>query len=115
MRRDPWHIVRNGDVLTLARHLPPRFDVVAETRMPRASRGRLASQIRQDVWRSLQGQKGFSPVIEVRSDGEGLSVRAGGRVSVHSFNRASLEARIAAVLEDPKRRSRWLRCAGRMA
>ncbi len=111
MSRSAWHILRAGPVLTLARHLPARFDVVAETRLPLSGRLRLASQIRQDLWRALQRQRGFSPVIEVTNEGADLRVQAGGRVMARSFDRGYLEARIAEVLDSPDNRARWSRTA----
>ncbi|WP_116130897.1 hypothetical protein [Tropicimonas sp. IMCC34043] len=112
MSKDRWHILREGPVLVLARHLPVRFDVSATTDLPAAGRARLAGQIRQDLWRALQAQRGFSPAVEVTAVASGLRVRAGGRVAAGRFDRAGLEARIAAVLEDPGNRVRWIRSAG---
>lgn len=114
MRRGGWHVLREGTVLVLARQVPPRFDVVAGGRFPPARRERLATQIRQDMWRALRGQRGFSPVVEVTAGDGYLDVRAGGRVSAGRFDRAGLEARISALLQDAGNRARWLRCAGRM-
>lgn len=106
-----WHILTSGDTLTLARHLPPRFDVVAETRLPAMGRRRLAHQVRQDMWRALRRLRGFSPVVEVSRDGDGLRLRAGGRVAGGCPPATS--DRIAAVLADPGNRARWARFAGR--
>lgn len=108
-----WHILP-GDPFVLTRHLPPRFDVVAETTLPQVKRlKRLAHQIRQDLWRVLQSQRGFSPVIEIRSEWEALRIRAGGRVDQASFAASVLEARISALLADPARRARWIAFANR--
>ncbi|SFC47264.1 hypothetical protein [Tropicimonas isoalkanivorans] len=115
MSRARWHVLREGPVLTLARALPPRFDVVAETWLPGGGRARLAHQIRQDIWRAVQHQRGFSPVVQIACRDGGLAVRAGGRVSVRPFDRDGIEARIADVLEHKKCRARWIRCAGRAA
>ncbi|MFV0358314.1 hypothetical protein [Tropicimonas sp.] len=104
-----WHILRDGARLTLARHLPARFDVEARTTLPAARRLRIASQIRQDLWRAIRSQRGFSPVVEVVRAGGGLTVRAGGRITGAQFNRERIEARIAALLDDPSHRDRWLR------
>ncbi|SDK10146.1 hypothetical protein SAMN04488026_103113 [Aliiruegeria lutimaris] len=103
---------REGARLVLARHLPARFDVVAETTLPKAGRERIAQQVRQDMWRALKGQRGFSPVVEVASCETGLRVRAGGRVEAARFDRNRLEARIASVLEAPEKRRRWVLNAG---
>ena len=109
-------MVRRGPVLTLARQLPARFDVSAATVLPTpARRGRIATQVRQDLWRALRGQRGFSPVVEVTDQacdgGVGLRVRAGGRVMAARFDRTLLEAKIAALLADPGNRARWLGAA----
>ena len=112
MSRARWHVQRDGARLVLARHLPARFDVSAETVLPDAGRERVAQQVRQDMWRALQRQRGFSPVVEVVSGANGLSVRAGGRVDTERFDRKGLEARISALLEAPENRHRWVRMAG---
>ena len=106
-----WYILRDGDVLTLARRLPVRFDLSATTRLPMGSRGRVAQQVRQDVWRALQNLRGFAPVVRVERTTEGLEVTAGGQVDGR-FPRAQAEARIEAVLNDPANRTRWMRWAG---
>ncbi|WP_306115386.1 MULTISPECIES: hypothetical protein [unclassified Roseovarius] len=111
MSRDRWHILRDGDVLTLARRLPVRFDVSASTRLPDGSRGRVARQVRQDIWRALRGLRGFAPVVRVTRTSEGLEVTAGGQAAGR-FPRAHAEAQIAAVLQDPENRARWMRWAG---
>jgi hypothetical protein len=111
MSRVRWHIERDGDVLTLARRLPVRFDLRVSTRLPQGARLRLAQQIRQDVWRALQNLRGFAPVVRVeRCEGE-LEVTAGGQVE-GAFSRAAAEAKIAEVLQDPANRARWTRWAG---
>ncbi|MBS0125192.1 hypothetical protein KB874_13960 [Aestuariicoccus sp. KMU-90] len=92
----------------LARHWPPRFDVAAESRFPPARPGRLAHQIRQDLWRELQGLRGFSPVIQIDADERGLTVTAGGRLEAASLPHDLARARIAALLECPRHRARWL-------
>ncbi len=112
MSRNDWHMIE-GETLTLCRRLPPRFDVVAETAFPKVSRRRLATQVRQDVWRALQSVRGFSPVVEVSSAGEGLRLRAGGRIDGGRVARGALEARLASLLAEPERRARWARHAGR--
>lgn len=111
MSRRRWHILRSDDALTVARSLPPVFDVVADTRLPNAGRARVAHQVRQDMWRALQNVRGFSPVVQVLRDADGLLVRAGGRVA-RPFDASTLSARIASVLDDPEKRARWVRHAG---
>ena len=117
MSRTRWHVMREGDRLTLSRRGGRlAFDVVVERRLPMAplSREALAQQIRQDVWRALRDQPGFSPVVEVTREDAGLTVRAGGTVAA-AHPRARLEERVAAVLDDPARRARWCAHAGRRA
>lgn len=104
-----WHIVREGDKLTLSRHIPVRFDVAVCTVLPRANLLRLAHQIRQDMWRALQRVRGFSPVVEICAFEEEAHVRAGGRV-LGAVSPAT-GPRIADILEDTANRARWLRFA----
>nr|WP_212525381.1 hypothetical protein [Actibacterium sp. MT2.3-13A] len=108
MARAGWHILREEGALTLARQLPPRFDVAAEAMFPPARKARLAQQIRQDLWRALRHLRGFSPVVRVEEDGAQLKVRAGGAVHARTFPKVRAEARISALLADPARRARWL-------
>ena len=110
--KQTWHILRDPGALTLARHLPPRFDVAAEAAMPPMRKGRLARQIRQDMWRALRHLRGFSPVVRVEEVSAGLHVTAGGRVAARVFPKAAAEARIAELLADPAHRARWARHAG---
>lgn len=107
MARPDWHILREAGALTLARHLPPRFDFAAEASFPPARKGRLARQIRQDMWRALQSLRGFSPVVRVEAVADGLHVRAGGR-AVDPFPKAASEAMVAALLTSETHRARWL-------
>lgn len=106
MARNDWHILRDDTRLTLARQVPVRFDVSAETVLPDGCRLAIARQVRQDLWRRLQGQRGFSPVIEVTREGDRCHVRAGGRIEGR-FAKARLEAEIADLLAEPKTRARW--------
>lgn len=105
-----FHTLRDAGTLTLARHLPPRFDVQASARLPGGRPGRLAHQIRQDLWRTLRNVRGFSPVVRLEADGAGWCVTAGGRLLGQGA--PALAARIADLLEDPQNRARWVRCAG---
>ncbi|WP_101067378.1 hypothetical protein [Roseovarius salinarum] len=110
MRRNGWHILRDDAGLTMARQLPVRFDLAVHTRFPACDRLRLARQVRQDVWRALRGLRGFAPAVRVVATGHGFEVTAGGRLD-GAGPRDAAQARIAAVLEDPGRRARWLRWA----
>lgn len=111
MARNGWHIERDETRLTLARRLPVRFDVSVDTVFPHVSGSALARQIRQDLWRALQTQRGYSPVVEVTREGEELRVRAGGQVDARRFAKSALEGRISEVLSDPNNRARWVRFA----
>ncbi len=105
-----WHIRRDGETLTLARRLPVRFDVAVTTTLPDGARGRLAHQIRQDVWRALQDIRGFSPAVQLRRDGGVLQVTAGGDV-LGKVPRAKMERLIEKLLNDPEKRLRWVQNA----
>ena len=112
-RRGGWVERREGAVLTLSRRPGAGFDLGAETVLPPVrSRGRLAHQVRQDLWRALQGLRGFSPVVAVTHAPTGTILRAGGQVAGRGVPKAHAEARIAALLEDAGHRARWLRHAG---
>ncbi|SPF78325.1 hypothetical protein [Pseudoprimorskyibacter insulae] len=108
MSRARWHILSEPGRYTLARHLPPRFDVVAEAIFPPADPARLAQQIRQDLWRLLQRLRGFSPVVQVSATEGGLIVRAGGRSMVAQTYPKEIESQIQTLLQDPQHRLRWL-------
>ncbi|MEM1431975.1 MAG: hypothetical protein AAGG09_21165 [Pseudomonadota bacterium] len=110
MARTRWHIVREGEALTVARRVPLRWDVSAETRLPPARRLRVAHQVRQDLWRMLRRQRGFAPQVRVCPCDDGLQLRAGGRM--HGvYDRGAVEGRIADLLADPDARARWIACA----
>lgn len=106
-----WHILRENDVVTLCRQLPANMDVSASVVLPAAGPLRLAHQIRQDMWRAVQNVRGFSPVVRIEPVEGGVRVTAGGRVLGPVA--PGLRDRIAAVLEDPAKRHRWLRNAAR--
>lgn len=106
MSRKHWHILRQGDSLTVTRALPVQFDVRAETRMPDGGRLRLAQQVRQDLWRRLQNLRGFAPVVTVTRFGDVLKVVAGGQVA-SAHDKRHVEACIAEMLDDPQLRLRW--------
>lgn len=107
-----WHITREGDTLTLARRLPAKMDVSATTRLPAVRRGRVAHQVRQDLWRALQSLRGFAPVVTVTRDAGGLIVEAGGEVA--GAVPPGTQGRIADLLEDPVCRARWVAHGGRV-
>jgi hypothetical protein len=108
--------MREGDVLTLSRRLPVRFDIMASTVLraagPRISRARLAHQLRQDVWRCLRDLRGFWPAVQiVRGEGV-LQVTVGGALEGARVPVAQAEARLDDLLASPAHRARWLRHAG---
>jgi len=105
--KNGWHSQTEPGALSVARRLPVRFDVSAVTTFPRARKGRLAHQIRQDLWRVLRDLRGFSPAVRVEDLDAGLRVTAGGRCD-GAAPRAQAEERIAALLADPGKRARWL-------
>lgn len=111
MTQKNWHIERQGTRTTVARQLPARFDVSACAEFPLVSPTRLARQIRQDMWRTLQSVRGFSPVVQVEQSETGLSVTAGGR-ALHPVP-ANLAEKIDALLHDASRRARWIAWAQR--
>lgn len=108
MGRDRWYMIEEAEgALVLARRLPARFDLAAETVLAGAvGRRRLAHLVRQDMWRILRHLRGFQPVVRVWPVAGGLRVRAGGAVDGR-FSREVAEARIAALLADPGHRARW--------
>ncbi len=108
-----WHILSDGDTVTLCRHVPPRFDFAVRTRLATGSPKRLAHQIRQDLWRALQDLRGFSPVVELRRAQDGWDVVAGGRAAGRVPQ--SQIARAQSVLDNPSNRARWGRHAQKVA
>lgn len=105
-----WIINQTEDRLSLSRDGRVQFDVSAQTVLPAGSARRYAIQIRQDLWRHLKNQRGLSPVVEVTRDGAQVIVRAGGRVT-SVVNRPVVNAQIAALLDNPALRARWVRHA----
>ncbi|MGH1356839.1 MAG: hypothetical protein ACRBBS_17440 [Thalassovita sp.] len=108
MSRSTWHIQQEEGALTLARTLPVRFDLSAQVVLPRCGKRRLATQIRQDMWRLLQNLRGFSPVVRVEDDGEMLRVTAGGQVAQKTFPKVKLEEMLRELLTDRKNAVRWV-------
>lgn len=110
MRRK-WQITRSSDCLALSRRGKVLFDVSASSLFPICARERLAHQIRQDLWRALQGLRGFSPVVLIEAHEVGLCVTAGGEVASGTFPKPAIEAQISKLLSAPDLRARWLRYA----
>ncbi|MGI3165080.1 hypothetical protein [Pseudooceanicola sp. 200-1SW] len=116
MAKAGWHRLREEDAVTIARRLPVRFDLAVEARLPCArpvSLTRVAHQVRQDMWRRLQGLRGFSPAVEVRQEAGHLTIRAGGTVA--GALPATARDTLAELLDSPTHRARWLAHAGRRA
>jgi hypothetical protein len=118
-RQGAWHLLRDGEVLTLSRHLPARFDVSASLVLQGQGRGigraRLAHQVRQDVWRRLRDLRGFRPVVRIARAGDSLHLTAGGALQdgvPAAALRLRIEDMLRDLLSDPAHQSRWLRHAG---
>lgn len=111
MTRNSWHIHRTDKGLTLSRLACVRFDIAAQGQLPAGDPLRYAHQIRQDMWRLLQGVRGFAPVVELQKQGQGWQVRAGGAV----FGRVppNASAKVAELLENQSKRKRWIAQANR--
>ena len=110
-----WHMLREDGTLTLSRRLPARFDFAAKTVISGGAtlrKGRVATQVRQDMWRALQSLRGFAPVVHVIVQGNDLEITAGGAVDGR-FPKQRTEEQVAEVLECPDRRARWVRSARR--
>lgn len=105
-----WVIQRNGACLTLGRAGRFGMDVMATRTLDAGpvGRGRLAHQIRQDLWRNLRHITGFSPVVKVMRNGPTLTITAGGEVSRKPFPKQQIETQIADLLGDPAHIRRWL-------
>ena len=124
MGRNTWHITREEGALTLTRRLPARFDLAVTQAIACGQRGdmpvgqtglsktRLAHQIRQDIWRALQHQRGFSPVVHVHDTQAGVEITAGGAFA-GAFAKQLCTARIGQILSCPVHQARWLRHAAR--
>ncbi len=106
MTRKRWYILHEGETLTVTRALPVRLDVSVQTLLPKGSRLRLAQQVRQDLWRRLQGVRGFQPVVSVMHERDMCRVVAGGRIDGR-FPKAQTENAISDMLGDPHLRARW--------
>ncbi|PTQ71233.1 hypothetical protein [Celeribacter persicus] len=108
-----WHILKEQGALTLARRLPARFDVAVMAVIEGGAglrKSRIAAQVRQDMWRSLQNLRGFAPVVRVAERGGNLEITAGGTVAGR-FPKSETEACIRTLLESEDHRARWVRFA----
>jgi len=71
-------------------------------------RGRIAHQVRQDVWRALRTVRGFVPRVTVSERIDGVTVAAGGALLTGSADRPSIEGALRRVLENTANRRRWV-------
>lgn len=108
-RRNGWHELLDGARYVLARDWPPRFDVVACAAFPKVRPSRLAHQVRQDLWRAMKHLRGFSPVLQIVTEDEGLMLWAGGRVLRPTPSDTA--ERIQVLLDNPVHRARWVQWA----
>ncbi len=75
---------------------------------PDRVRRRVAQQIRQDLWRMLQGLRGFSPMVEVTGDVGHLRVVAGGSVQPSRPLPGLWSQKITTMLETEALQKRWI-------
>lgn len=101
-------ITRSADRLVLARPAATRMDVAAQAMFPPLRPVALAHEIRKDLWRSLQRLRGFSPVVIVQNEAEGLRVTAGGRVEAAHWPRENTLTAVETLLSNPAKRARWI-------
>ncbi|MFW2587657.1 hypothetical protein [Sagittula sp. SSi028] len=111
--RGGWIEARGEGRYLLTRQWPAQFDIAASARFDDLRPARLARQIRQDMWRALQGLRGFAPAVQICFTGAGLDVTAGGRVNGRIPH--GIESQIQTLLDDPARRARWSAWARRDA
>jgi len=112
-RLPAWHLSHSGGVWRYgALGAPWRWDLCAQTYLPlpplgRGPAGWLCQQIRQDVWRALQGVRGFSPMVELCADQTGLRVMAGGVLRSGGAVTQRTQTQLDTVLNAPGRKARW--------
>lgn len=109
-----WTTARTEGAVTVSRAGRARFDLSVETQLAgnALSLGRIAHQIRQDIWRACQNVRGFSPVIRVQAVGNSYHVIAGGQVDDRRGS-PHVEQTIEVVLSRPANRNRWVTHARR--
>ncbi|RII37953.1 hypothetical protein DL237_14875 [Pseudooceanicola sediminis] len=113
MPRNVWHRLREAEAVTVTRRLPVQFDLEARTEVATTgpvSLTRVAHQVRQDMWRGLQGVRGFSPAVRVELRTGGVCIIAGGRIDGAAPTEATLH-RLQRLLESRAHQGRWLRHA----
>lgn len=113
-RRNRWQFHAEGQGLVLARPGRARFDLVEELRLSAPgplSLRRLVLQIRQDVWRALQGLRAFSPIVAAIPQEGAILLRAGGQISGSAPIPRSAAAALHTVVHSPANHQRWCRFA----
>ena len=88
---------------------PGQFDITPRPLSPGAAR-RMARAIRQDLWRACKSVRAFTPRVHVIL-AEGLATITAG-ATVQAAIPPDLSARVAALLDDPKKRALWHVYAG---
>lgn len=114
-----WTLTHDGDATLLApARGPARWDIAVARTLPATAttprfRRRLATQIRQDIWRAAAHVRGFVPMVRVADTHDALDLTAGGCLRTKSGHRPTLEAAISAILDNRTTRTRWLSHAAR--
>jgi hypothetical protein len=113
MARNVWHRLREEHAVTVTRRLPVRFDLSVSAELAvqdPVSLTRVAHQVRQDMWRALQGLRGFSPAVRVEAGEGALRITAGGRMEGAQASAAAAH-QLGVLLDSPAHHARWLRHA----
>ncbi len=105
-----WVTQKTSETVLISRRAPVRFDVCVKARFPFTKMGRLAYQIRQDMWSTMQILRGFLPATEISKITFDLSVRAGWQLTC-PVHLGHAEECLCELLHDPQMRSRWFRFA----
>lgn len=103
-----WCLTGGEDEVVLARSGLVRMDVAVRAAFPPLRKAALAHEIRKDLWRALQGLRGFSPIVMVASEASGLLVTVGGRIDAKSWPREKTLTEIETLLSNPAKRARWI-------
>ena len=117
-RMTAWSVIHQGGrTLVSPARGPARWDVTVPRHLPSHTttprlRARLATQVRQDVWRAIARVPGFVPLVSVEAGPGGLCLTAGGCLRAPTGHRPTIAAAIAAVLDAAANRTRWLAYAG---
>lgn len=107
MKRNGWHIQREGGGYILARNGAQRFDLAGQARFGTCDPYRLALQIRQDLWRALQNLRGFQPIVQATPENDAVVVTAGGQLLEKSPFPHFAHEIIVDLLANPNNRARW--------